>query len=63
MISDDVWARLDPRVGMVRGIAYGRWVLAAIAVLLAGVTWMSGAIVPRLSHDVSDGAGAVSGWR
>lgn len=60
MISDEVWVRLDPRVGMVRRIAYGRWVLAAIAVLVAGVTWMSGAIVPRLSHDVSGSSGTVS---
>ncbi|MFI9848028.1 hypothetical protein ACIHFD_64220 [Nonomuraea sp. NPDC051941] len=60
MISDEVWVRLDPRTGMVRRFAYGRWVLAAIAVLVAGVTWMSGAIVPRLSHDASGGSGSTS---
>ncbi|MET9239393.1 hypothetical protein [Nonomuraea sp. NPDC003709] len=60
MISDEVWVRLDPRTGMVRRFAYGRWVLAAIAVLVAGVTWMSGAIVPRLSHGLGGGSASVS---
>ncbi|QFY06227.1 hypothetical protein GBF35_05645 [Nonomuraea phyllanthi] len=51
MISDEVWVRLDPGAGMVRRIPLGRWVLAAIAVLLAWVAWTSGAIVPRLSYE------------
>ncbi|MEW1838192.1 hypothetical protein AB0392_09560 [Nonomuraea angiospora] len=55
MISDEVWVRLDPRAGMVRRIAYGRWLLAGLAVLVAGAIWTSGAIVPRLSHSTGGG--------
>jgi hypothetical protein len=49
-VSDEVWRRLDPNAGRLRGPLSGRTsvVLAALIPSLAVAVWWSGLIVPKL---------------
>jgi hypothetical protein len=65
MVSDEVWAELDPRAGRLSREATRRLVIGVLVVLAlvasGGLAWQSGLILPRVVWPETAGWGASSG--
>jgi hypothetical protein len=65
MVSDEVWAELDPNAGRLSHQSFRRLVLGFLALLAlvasGGLVWQSGLILPRVGWPFTAGWGGSSG--